>query len=137
MKGRILGIDYGRKRIGMAATDPLQIIVSPLETVENDNFKAFLEDYITQEHVVKIVFGRPTHADGNLTHLWTDIQRAVKYISEKHPRIAIDYQDENFTSSDAMTIAIQGGMKKKKRRDKKNIDKISAVLILQRYLGHI
>lgn len=137
MKGRILGIDYGRKRIGMAVTDPLQIIVNPLETVDNENFKTSLEEFIRREHVVKIVFGRPTHSDGNLTHLWKDIQREVQYIREKHPTIVIDYQDENFTSSDAMRIAIQGGMKKKKRRDKKNIDKISAVLILQRYLGHI
>ena len=137
MKGRILGIDYGRSRIGMATTDPLQIIVSPMQTVDKKDFREFLNNYIISEHVVKLVFGRPTHADGKLTSLNDDINREVRYFSEKFPEILIDFQDENFTSQEALQIAIKGGIKKKKRRDKKTIDKISAVLILQRYLGHI
>ncbi len=137
MKGRILGIDYGRKRIGLATTDPLQIIVNPLDTIDNQLFREFIEDYVSRETVVKIVFGRPTHVDGTPTHLNKDIHSEVQYINEKFPHVTIDFQDENFTSQDALAIAIQGGIKKKKRRDKKTIDKISAVLILQRYLGHI
>ena len=137
MKGRIIGIDYGKSRVGLATTDPLQIIVNALDTVDNQSFRGYIEEYLIQEHVVKLVFGKPVHADGTPTHLWQEIEKEVAYLNKKFPNIIIDFQDESFTSQQASHIAYLSGMKKKKRRDKKIIDKISAVLILQQYLGHI
>ncbi len=136
-RGRILSIDYGRTRVGLAATDPLQIIVSGIGTIESKTFRDWLTTYLENETVVKIVFGKPVHKDGNPTFLWKDIQKEMIYIRKQYPEIFIDHADESFTSSEARSIIFQSGMKKKKRRDKKTVDKVSAVLILQRYLGHI
>ena len=137
VKGRIIGIDYGMKRIGISATDSLQIIVSGLPTVERKEFQAFITNYIKDENVVKVVFGKPEHADGTPTKLWAEIQKEVKQIKIAFPDLEIDYMDESFTSVDAKSIIFQSGIKKMKRRDKKLVDKVSAVLILQKYLGHI
>jgi len=134
---RILSIDYGRKRCGIAATDPFQIIVSPVDTVPTHGLFDFLVEYIKNEEVEKIVFGRPTHADGNETFLMDDIRSFVKRIEKKYPDIAIDFQDESFTSVEAKNIIMMSGAKKKKRRDKELIDRVSAVIILQKYLKHI
>ena len=137
VKGRIIGIDYGMKRIGLSATDSLQIIVSGLPTVERKEFKSFITNYIKEENVVKVVFGKPEHADGTPTKLWAEIQKEVKHLNNTFPGLEIDYIDESFTSADARSIIFQSGVKKMKRRDKKLVDKVSAVLILQKYLGHI
>lgn len=137
VKGRIIGIDYGMKRIGLSATDSLQIIVSGLSTVDRKDFQAFITNYIKDENVVKVVFGKPEHADGTPTKLWIEIQKEVKQLNKTLPELEIDYIDESFTSADARSIIFQSGIKKMKRRDKKLVDKVSAVLILQRYLGHI
>lgn len=135
--GRIIGVDFGLKRVGLSVTDPLQIIVSPLFTVSNEKFHEYLDEYLHKESVEKIVFGKPQHSDGNDTYLVPLIEAAVKKISSKYPDIIIDYQDEYNSSNEAKKILIETGVRKKKRRDKTLIDKISAVLILQKYLNHI
>ncbi len=134
---RILGLDYGVKRTGIAATDPLQIIVNPLEVVETANLYDFLLSYIEKEDVEKIVIGEQRHRDGKEVYFEKDIKILIKKINEKYPDIQIVRQDESFTSSEAKDLLIQMNMKKKKRQDKSMLDKVSAVLILQRYLKHI
>ena len=134
---RILGIDYGAKRTGLAVTDPLQIIVTGLETVETVKLNEFISDYFKEEEVEKVVIGIPTHRDGSYTILKTDIEKFASFISKTYPEKIIDYQDEAFTSAAAKEIIFQSGIKKSKRRDKKLVDKVSAVLILQKYLKHI
>lgn len=134
---RILGIDYGEKRTGLSATDPLQIIVNGLETVETKDLENFLSRYLIVEEVDKIVIGLPRHKDGNFTHLKPKIDALALYINTHFPSIVIDYEDESFTSSQSRDIIFQLGVKKSKRKDKSLVDKVSAVLILQKYLGHI
>jgi len=134
---RILGIDYGEKRTGLSATDPLQIIVNGLETLETKDLENFLSRYLIVEEVEKIVIGLPRHKDGNFTHLKPKIDALALYINTHFPSIVIDYEDESFTSSQSRDIIFQLGVKKSKRKDKSLVDKVSAVLILQKYLGHI
>ncbi|MEO1518488.1 MAG: Holliday junction resolvase RuvX [Bacteroidota bacterium] len=131
---RILAIDYGKKRIGVAVSDPLQIIANGLETVPNAEIMAFLEDYLAREEVETIVIGEPTHLDGRPTYLSTEINSFAKEVHKKFPHLTIARVDERFTSVDAKKIILQSGVKKKKRRDKGLVDKVSAVLILQEYM---
>jgi len=134
---RILGLDYGVKRTGISVTDPLQIIVNPLDVVETINLIDFLFEYIEKEDVEEIVIGEPTHRDGREVYFEKEIKNLIKKINTKYPDINIVRQDESFTSSEAKDLLIQMNIKKKKRRDKSLLDKISSVLILQRYLKHI
>lgn len=134
---RILGIDYGLKRTGLAATDPLQIIVSGIDTIDTKDIWDWLQAYLSEEEVEKIVFGHPTHSDGTDTHLVEHIQTLMAKIEKHAPHIHLDMQDESFSSTMAKQIILQSGTKKKKRRDKALVDKMSAVIILQRYLNHI
>jgi len=134
---RILGIDYGIKRVGIATTDELQIIVNPLKTVNTNTFMEFLKMYLKDQVVEKIVFGFPTHKDGTPTYVVDEIKIFVKKFEKLFPSIVIDYQDENYTSVQALDIMIQSGLSKKQRKDKSRLDRLSAVLILQRYLKHI
>jgi len=134
---RILSIDYGRKRCGIAATDPLQIIVSSIDTVPTHTLLDFLTTYMHSEDVEKIVFGKPTHADGNETYLMDDIRSFINRLEKNFSDIVIDFQDEAFTSFEAKNIIRMSGAKKKKRRNKELVDKVSAVIILQKYLKHI
>lgn len=134
---RILSIDYGSKRCGIAVTDPLQIAVHGLETVEEKKLINYLEEYINKEPVDKIVFGLPTHADGSETYLKEKIDNCIITIKKKLPNIEVDFQDEYLSSSEAKDIIRLSGKNKKARRDKKLVDKVSAILILQRYLKHI
>ena len=133
---RIMGIDYGTKRVGIAVTDPLQIIASGLDTVATATIFDFLSQYFEEEEVTTVVVGYPTHKDGNpnkITHLVVGFIRKLK---KMFPDIEVVTQDEGFTSVDAKQIILQSGAKKKQRRDKALVDRISAVLILQDYLGH-
>ncbi len=131
-----MAIDYGTKRIGIAVTDPLQIIANGLDTVETKNIFEFLADYFENEPVpvVEIVIGEPRHKDGNPTFLTPIVHKFGAKIEKKYPDKKITFVDESFTSSDAKAIILQSGAKRKKRRDKGLVDKISAVLILQQYL---
>ncbi len=133
---RIIGIDYGMKRTGIAITDELQIAVHPHKTIASVDLLEFLLNYLAEEEVELIVFGYPTHADGTPTYLTEKINQICLELKKKST-IDIEFQDESYTSVEAKEIMIQGGMKKKKRRDKSMVDLISAVLILQRYLKHI
>lgn len=133
---RIIGIDYGMKRTGIAITDELQIAVHPYKTVASKDLIEVLLNYLEQEEVELIVFGFPTHTDGTPTYLTEKINKICLELKKK-TTIDIKFQDESYTSVEAKEIMIQGGMKKKKRRDKSMVDLISAVLILQRYLKHI
>ncbi len=134
---RILGLDYGVKRTGVAVTDPLQIIVNPLDVVETTNLYGFLFAYLEKEQVEKIVIGKASHTDGTDVYFEKDIKKLIKEINKKYPDIHIVRQDENFTSAEAKELLLQMKMKKKKRQDKSMLDKVSSVLILQRYLKHI
>lgn len=134
---RIIGIDFGGKRCGISVTDPYKIIVSGLDTVETSQLLTYLDKYLSTEPVEKIVVGLPVHKDGNFTYLKKDIDIFVKQFKDKYPLIEVDFGDEQFSSSHAKQIIFDSGVKKEKRKDKSLIDRVSAVVILQRYLGHI
>lgn len=134
---RIIGLDYGIKRCGLSVTDPEQIIVNPLTVVETNNLLSFLNEYLTKENVEKIVIGQAFHRDGNEMYFEKDIQKLISTLKQSFPMIVIDRQDEGFTSRESMDIIIASGIKKNKRKDRSLVDKISAVLILQKYLKHI
>lgn len=131
---RIIGIDYGTKRTGIAVSDPLQIIASGLDTIPTNELMSFLEKYIEEEEVECIVVGDPKHEDGSpaqIAHLVVGFVRALK---KKFPEIEIATIDERYTSEEAKRIILESGAKKKKRRDKGLVDKVSAVLILQEFM---
>jgi putative Holliday junction resolvase len=125
------------KRSGIAVTDPLQIVVNGLDTVETPNLRDFLSSYLQSEDVEKVVIGLPVHTDGSYTSLKEHIDALATFIKQSNPDTHIDFEDESFTSMKAKEVIFQSGVRKKKRRDKKLVDKISAVLILQKYLKHI
>lgn len=134
---RILAIDYGQKRCGVATTDPLQIIVNGLDTINTEELLDFIEQYLTRELVDKIVLGLPQHKDGADTYNTPLIRDLGKKLEQLYPTVIIDFHDEAFTSKTAKQLLFQSGMKKSKRREKKEVDKMSAVVILQEYLHHI
>jgi len=132
--GRIIALDYGLKRTGVAATDPLQIIASPLDTIQTPKLLQFLKSYLTTEEVETIVVGMPKKLDDTDTHSTAAVRKLIVKLEELFPDVEIVEEDERFTSKMAVDAMIAGGMKKKDRRKKENIDKVSAVLILQSYL---
>ncbi len=132
--GRILAIDYGRKRVGLAVTDPLQIIASPLETVHSKDVIQFLKDYDLAEGIESFVLGMPMNLNNQPTDATADAQQFERLLKKHFPEKAVNLQDERFTSKMAMAAMIAGGMKKKDRREKGNVDKISAAIILQSFL---
>ena len=133
--GRILAIDYGLKRTGLAVTDPLKIIASPLETVQTVDLISWLVDFIRKEEVEHIVVGMPVKLDMSNTHTTVPVKIFIEKIKLQFPQIPVSAEDERFTSKIAKQTMIIGGMKKKDRREKANVDKISATLILQSYLA--
>ncbi len=136
--GRIIGLDYGRKRTGIAVTDPLQIIANGLETVASGQVVAWIEQYSAKEDIECIVVGCPTMLDGSESDTMTlYIRPFINQLKKKFPGIIIDVFDERYTSKLAVRAMIDGGMKKKDRRDKANIDKVSATILLQSYLEQI
>jgi|SRR6056297_136608 len=137
MMARIMAVDYGNKRIGFATTDPLQITVNGLPTQSQEDYWGFMEAYIKEEQVEKVVLGYPEHADGSPTMLYPHIKGLARKLKKNFPELLIVLHPEDYTSKRASEIIIKAGVKKKQRRDKARIDKISAVLILQDYLGHI
>ena len=132
--GRILAIDYGTKRVGLAATDPLQIIASPMETVPTKDIFTFLKDYCTREEVEAFVVGMPLDLYDNDTDNTPHVRGFVGKLEKLYPGKAIHLQDERYTSKMAVQSMIAAGVKKKDRRKKENIDKVSAAIILQAYL---
>ncbi|KOF01542.1 crossover junction endodeoxyribonuclease RuvA [Roseivirga seohaensis] len=132
--GRILAIDYGRKRVGLAVTDPLQIIASPLETVHSKDVIQYLKDYDKVENLEAIVLGMPMNLNNQPTDATLGAKQFENLLKKHFPEKPVYLQDERFTSKMAMDAMIAGGMKKKDRREKGNVDKISATIILQSFL---
>jgi len=132
--GRLLAIDYGVKRVGIAVTDPLQIIATALETVHAKDVLAYLKTYNQNEPIEAFVVGMPKRLDNTATSNTPFVERFVKQLQIQFPGKPIHLIDERFTSKTALQTMIAGGMKKKDRRDKANVDKISAVIILQMYM---
>jgi putative Holliday junction resolvase len=132
--GRILAIDYGLKRTGIAVTDPLQIIATALETVETSTLVNFLKNYFQKETVDEVVIGMPKKLNNEDSDTAPEIRKFIELFKKNFASTAINEVDERFTSSLAQQAMITGGMKKKDRQIKGNVDKISATLILQSYL---
>ena len=132
--GRIIGIDYGRKRIGLAITDPLGIFASPLKTVGNDEFDSFLADFMKSETVDEFVVGYPVKLNNKPSESVKYINPFIRKLEKSFPGKRIHLADERFTSGMALQTMIEGGVGKKNRRDKGMIDKISASIILQSFL---
>lgn len=131
---RILAIDYGMKRTGIAVTDELQIIATALDTVETSKLFEFLGKYLSENNVQEIVVGLPMRMHGEVGQLETEIQKFISKFKENHPAIPVFRQDESFTSKMASQAIFESGAKKKKRQDKSLIDKVSATIILQSYM---
>jgi putative Holliday junction resolvase len=132
---RILALDYGMKRTGIAITDPLQLIASGLTTVDTGNLLAFLESYIREEEVERIVVGEPRRMDNRPSEVEGEIGKFLEKLQKRIPGIPVTRHDERFTSKIAARSMVEGGMKKKKRRNKETLDEISATIILQSYLS--
>ncbi|MCT7905088.1 Putative Holliday junction resolvase [Candidatus Ornithobacterium hominis] len=130
----ILAIDYGKVRTGLAITDPLQIIASPLDTVSTSQLFLYLEQLFLTEKVEKLVVGLPMRAHGVAGEIEVDIQKFLKAFKKKYPKIEIYREDESYTSLRAAEALVLGGVKKKKRQKKGMLDKISATLILQSFM---
>ncbi len=135
--GQIMGIDYGKKRVGIAVTDDMQIIASGLETVDTVRLFDFLKSYYQSNKVDAVVVGLPTNLQGIASEIEKDILAFIKVFENKFPEIPVYRMDERFTSKLASLYISQSGMSKKKREDKALIDKVSATIILQNYLQQI
>ena len=131
---RLIGIDYGRKRVGVAVSDPLGIFASPLETVPSAKIIDYLKKYAESESVVRFVVGYPVNMNGKPSEAAADVDIFLKQLSRHFPAVPVSLEDERFTSVLAHRAMIDGGMKKSDRRDKASVDKISAAIILQSYM---
>ncbi|HXB30223.1 MAG TPA: Holliday junction resolvase RuvX [Puia sp.] len=131
---RIMAIDYGLKRTGIAVTDPLKIIASALTTIESARIFTFLEEYLKKEMVELILIGDPRNLDDSPTDLTTDIQRIIGILNKKFPEIPIKKVDERYTSLMASRALVDMGMKKSRRREKGMVDQVAATMMLQEYL---
>ena len=132
--GRLLGIDYGTKRVGVAETDDLKIIASPLTTIHSSEIVQFIIDYAQKHDLEAVVLGEPKNLDTSATHSTKQVQQFASHLRKKIAPIEVILEDERFTSKMASQAMISGGVKKSKRREKGNLDKVSASIILQSYL---
>lgn len=132
---RILAIDYGKKRTGLAVTDTLQIVPGALATVETAQLMAFLDDYVSKKAVERIVIGEPKQPNGQPSENLARVKTFQGQWRKKHPEIPIEGYDERFTSVMAHRTMLDAGLHKKARQDKALVDKISATIILQDYLS--
>src|SRR5207237_1731932 len=130
---RILSIDYGLKRTGIAVTDPLQIIATGLTTVESPKLIPFLKDYFKKEAVELIIIGEPKNWDESDTHATPLVKKAVVRLKKEFPAMPIKMVDERYTSKMASQAMIEMGLKKKQRRNKALVDEIAATIMLQEY----
>ena len=131
---RIIGIDYGRKRIGVAVSDPLFIFASPLETVSSAKIIDYLKKYSEGETIIRFVVGYPVNMNGRPSEAQKDVDAFLPLLKKNFPLAEVVLEDERFTSVLAHRAMIDGGMKYSDRRDKTSVDKISAAIILQSYL---
>jgi putative Holliday junction resolvase len=132
--GRFLAIDYGTKRTGLAVTDPLKIIATALDTVETTSLLPYLKNYFQKEEVEAVVIGLPKRLNNTDSETAPAVRNLIEKFKNTFPTVPISTIDERFTSSIAQQAMLTGGMKKKDRQTKGNVDKISAVLILQDFL---
>jgi putative holliday junction resolvase len=134
---RILSIDYGGKRTGLAVTDPLKIIATGLTTVETPKLMAFLKDYFAREQVELVIIGMPVNWDDTATHATPLVQKFIVAFQKNFPSIPIKEVDERFTSKMASQAMFQMGLKKKQRQNKAMVDEIAATIMLQEYMRAI
>ncbi|MBQ0121874.1 MAG: Holliday junction resolvase RuvX [Bacteroidales bacterium] len=132
---RILGIDYGRRRTGVAVTDPLQIVAGAIGTLPTHTVLQFIKDYVAKEEVELIVVGQPTQLNGQPSESMRYITPFVNTLRKQLPEMPVVMYDERFTSTIAHQAMIDGGMKKSDRRDKGRVDSIAATIILNDYLS--
>lgn len=132
--GRIIGVDYGSKRIGLAVTDPLKMFASPLTTVSPSEFDNFIKDYLKESEIEAFVIGYPVKMNNEPGETVNFINLFIKKLKKTYPEKRIYLEDERFTSQMALRIIVDGGVKKMNRRDKSIVDKISASIILQSFL---
>lgn len=132
--GRILAIDYGRKRSGIAVTDPLQLIANGLTTVQTSQLIPFLKEYVSREQVERFLVGQPKQMNNEPSESMRYIEPFVNLLRKTFPSIPVEYVDERFTSVLAHRTMLEAGLKKKSRQDKALVDEISATIILQSYL---
>lgn len=135
--GRILAIDYGLKRTGVAVSDPLRLIAGGLDTIPTASLEAWIAQYMTANDVDIIVVGKPTQMNGTPSQSWAAIEPFVARLRERFPNVKVVLHDERFTSVLAHRAMIDGGMKKMARRDKAVVDKISATIILQSFMDSL
>ena len=135
--GRIMGIDYGRKRTGLAVTDPLKIVAGNLATVPTHTLMQFIKDYMAKEDIERIVVGQPSQLNGEPSESMRYITPFVNRLKTELPEVPVVMYDERFTSAIAHQAMIDGGMKKSDRRDKSRVDAIAATIILNDYLQSI
>ncbi|WP_297763949.1 Holliday junction resolvase RuvX [uncultured Muriicola sp.] len=135
--GRIIGLDYGKVRTGIAVTDELQLIASGLTTVLTSDLLTFLKDYVSEENVTSFVVGEPKQMNNTPSESEILIGPFIQVLKQSFPEIPVYRQDERFTSQMAVKSMVASGMKRKDRREKAMVDKISATLILQGYLDRI
>ena len=131
---RLVGIDYGLKRTGLAASDPLGIFASALDTVDSTKLIDYLKKYAEKERIVRFVVGYPVNMDGKPSEAQAYVDTFLKVLEKAFPEVPVTLEDERFTSVLAHRAMIDGGMKAKQRRDKASVDRISAAIILQSYL---
>ena len=131
---RLIGIDYGRKRVGLAVSDPLGIFASALETVQTAKIIEYLRNYSEKENVSAFVVGMPQNMNGAPSEAAKDVKAFLVQLEKAFPGVPIHLEDERFTSVLAHRAMIDGGMKASDRRDKESVDKISAAIILQSYM---
>lgn len=131
---RIIAIDYGLKRTGLAVTDPLQIIATGLSTIESPKLINFLKDYFKKEEVEMMIIGEPKNWDDSDTHATPLVKKIVERLKKEFPQIPITLVDERYTSRMASRAMIEMGMKKKQRQNKALVDEIAATIMLQEYL---
>ena len=134
---RIICIDYGGKRTGIAVTDPFKIIATALETVATKDFIPFLKKYFATEEVELLLIGYPLNLNDSATHSTPLVEAAIKQIKKEFPNLPVEKVDERYTSKLASRAMVEMGMKKKDRQKKENTDMIAATIMLQEYLSNI
>lgn len=132
--GRILSIDYGKKRTGLAVTDPLQLIANGLGTVDTSSLYDFITDYVVREGVERVVVGKPMQPNGEESENMSRIRPFVQRLKKALPDVPVEYFDERYTSVLAHQAMIDGGLRKKARQNKALVDEISATIILQGWM---
>jgi putative Holliday junction resolvase len=133
---RILAIDYGLKRTGLAVTDPLKIIATGLTTIASKQLISFLKNYFSKENVELIIIGEPKNLDDSDTHATQLVRNTIKDLQKNFPSIPVKTVDERFTSKMASRAMIEMGLKKKQRQNKALVDEIAATIMLQDFLQH-